>query len=585
MSRQSVSRKLTAIFYADVAGYSRLTGEDELGTHKQVMGALDKATEFVESNKGNVLRFAGDAILAEFSSVVAAVEAALEIQNWLNPGNETVASNKRVQMRIGIHLGEVLQDRNEIFGDGVNIAARLETEATPGGICISAITHEQIDGKVAASFKSGGECHFHNIARPVHVYHWSPENSELDKVAGPVLPEKPSIAILAFENMSNDPDQDYFAEGISEDIITQLSKYRSFFVIARNSAFSFKGQATEVREIGKKLGVRYIVEGSVRCSGNRVRITAQLIDAVEDRHLWAERYDREVEDIFTVQDEVTQAIVTTVEPQLVSSERQLARRKPTDSLSAWECYQRGLWHIYQYKSEDTKKALEFMDKAIDLDPNFASAYGGIAFSMYVYVITGDSADRESDLERGLQAGLTAVALDETDPFAHTGLGRIRIARSEHEQAIAEFDRAIELNPSLALAHYGRAHSLWHFGFPAEAVKSHDDAMRLSPHDPLMWTFLASKAIALALLERYDEALACSRRAQKYPITAIWAYMGELCALGHLEHHQEAELALARALEIHPDLSIAFIKQGLPITHEPSREIFFGGLIKAGVPAQ
>jgi adenylate cyclase len=585
MSRQSASRKLTAIFYADVAGYSRLTGEDELGTHNQVMGVLDKATETIDSNNGNVLRFAGDAILAEFSSVVAAVQAALEIQNRLHSRNKETTPDKRVQIRIGIHLGEVLQDRNEIFGDGVNIAARLETEATPGGICISAITHEQIDGKVAASFKSGGECHFHNIARPVQVYHWTPENFEVDRVAGPALPEKPSIAILAFENMSNDPDQDYFAEGISEDIITQLSKYRSFFVIARNSAFSFKGQATEAREIGKKLGVRYIVEGSVRCAGNRVRITAQLVDAVEDRHLWAERYDREVEDIFTVQDEVTQAIVTTVEPHLVSSERQLARRKPTDSLSAWECYQRGLWHIYQYKSEDTKKALEFMEKAIDLDPNFASAYGGIAFSMYVYVITGVSEDRESDLERGLQAGLTAVGLDETDPFAHTGLGRIHIARSEHEQAIAEFDRAIELNPSLALAHYGRAHSLWHYGCPAEAVKSHDDAMRLSPHDPLMWTFLASKAIALALLERFDEALVCSRRAQKYPITAIWAYMGELCALGHLEHHQEAELALARALEIQPDLSIAFIKQGLPITHKPSSDIFFGGLVKAGIPEQ
>jgi adenylate cyclase len=259
MSRQSASRKLTAIFYADVAGYSRLTGEDELGTHNQVMSVLDKATETIDSNNGNVLRFAGDAILAEFSSVVAAVQAALEIQNRLHSRNKETTPDKRVQIRIGIHLGEVLQDRNEIFGDGVNIAARLETEATPGGICISAITHEQIDGKVAASFKSGGECHFHNIARPVQVYHWTPENFEVDRVAGPALPEKPSIAILAFENMSNDPDQDYFAEGISEDIITQLSKYRSFFRerSAKTSAFVILWKA-----VSDALGTGYELQPS-----------------------------------------------------------------------------------------------------------------------------------------------------------------------------------------------------------------------------------------------------------------------------------------------------------------------------------
>jgi adenylate cyclase len=383
--------------------------------------------------------------------------------------------------------------------------------------------------------------------------------------------------------MSNDPEQDFFAEGISEDIITLLSKFRSFFVIARNSAFSFKGQATDVKQISRKLGVRYIVEGSVRRSGNRVRITAQLIDAVDDNHLWAEHYDRDLEDIFAVQDEVTQAIVSAIEPQLVSTERQLARRKPTESLSAWECYQRGLWHIYQYKPEDTKKALAFQEKAVQLDPNFAAAYAAIAFCTYVYVVMKTSKDRSADLERGLEAGLMAVALDENDPFSHVGLGRIRIVRAEHEQAITSFDRAIELNPSFALAHYGKAHSLWHCGHPAEAVKCHDEAIRLSPSDPLMWTFLASKAIALLMLERYEEALECSRRAQKYPITAIWAYMGELGVLGLLDRKEEARDALERALKLEPNLSITFISESLPITHAPSREHFFGGLKMAGVP--
>jgi tetratricopeptide (TPR) repeat protein len=355
------------------------------------------------------------------------------------------------------------------------------------------------------------------------------------------------------------------------------------FVIARNSSFAFKGRATEVKEIGRKLGVRYIVEGSVRRAGKRIRVTAQLIDAIEDNHLWAERYDRDLEDIFALQDEVTQAIVTTIEPQLINTERQLARRKPAQNLNAWEAYQRGIWHIYQYRPEDNFKALEFLNKAVQLDPEFAPAHAGIAFSLYVHITMGTTSDRAGDQQRGLEAGLTAVALDELDPFAHVGLGRIRIARGEHAQAIASFDRAIELNPSFALAYFGKGHSLWHFGHPDQAVACHDEAIRLSPRDPLMWVFLASKAIALFMLERYDEALECSHRAQHFPITAIWAYMGELATLGHLGRHEQAAQALNRAQQLKPDLSMNFIRQALLITHPTSAELFYGGLIKAGVP--
>jgi len=476
-----------------------------------------------------------------------------------------------------------MQDRGEIYGDGVNLAARLETVARPGGICISAAVYDQVRGKLDAVFSDGGETSFKNIDTPVHVYHWTPDSSPGAGQSRLELPTKPSIAILAFENMSADPEQDFFAEGISEDIITELSRFRSLFVIARNSAFAFKGQSTDAKEIGRKLGVRYIVEGSVRRAAQRIRITAQLIDAIEDKHLWAERYDRDLEDIFAVQDEVTQAIVTTIEPELMNTERQRARRKPTDNLTAWEAYQRGLWHIYQYRREDTALALDLLFKATQLDPEFASAFAGIAYSMYVHVIMGDSEDRESDLQRGLEAGLTAVALDDRDPFAHVGLGRIQIVRAEHEQAIASFDRALELNPSYALAHYGKAHSLWHCGHADRAVNHHDEAIRLSPRDPLMWTFLASKAIALFMLERYDEALECDNRAQHYPITAIWAHMAELATFGTLGRQEEAAGALSRALQVQPDLDMTFIRQALPITHAASAEKFYGGLIKAGVP--
>jgi adenylate cyclase len=587
MSKQFNQHKLTAIFYADIAGYSRHTERDERGTHKRVMALLDHASDTITNGGGKVLRYAGDAILAEFSSVLKTVQAAVDIQTSVEQRNAPLPEDERVQLRIGLNLGEVLQDRGEIYGDGVNLAARLEAAARPGGVCISAAVYQQIHGKLEAVFVDGGLENFKNIQAPVQIYHWAPGMADQtvsgDTQVGLALPSKPSIAILAFENMSNDPEQDFVAEGISEDIITELSKFRSLFVIARNSAFAFKGRATDAKEIGRKLGVRYIVEGSVRRAGQRIRITAQLIDAIEDKHLWAERYDRDLEDIFAVQDEVTQAIVTTIEPELMNSERQRARRKPPGNLTAWEAYQRALWHIYRYRREDTAMALDLLDKATKLDPEFASAFAGIAYSMYVHVIMGDAEDRESDLRRGLEAGLKAVSLDDRDPFSHVGLGRLQIVRAEHEQAIASFDRALELNPSFALAHYGKGHSLWHCGHPEQSVVCLDEAMRLSPRDPLMWTFMASKAIALFMLERYETALEYSHRSQQYPTTAIWAHMAELATLGTLNRHEEATEAITRALQIQPDLDITFIRQALPVTHAPSAEHFYGGLIKAGVP--
>jgi adenylate cyclase len=583
MSNQFNHHKLTTIFYADVAGYSRLTTRDERGTHQRVMALLDYASDVITAGGGKVLRYAGDAILAEFPSILKAVHSGIDIQSELEQRNASLPGEDRVQLRIGINIGEVLQDRGEIYGDGVNLAARLEAAARPGGICISAAVYEQIRGKLEVAFSDGGRASFKNIATPVQVYHWTPDALRGEANAPLELPSKPSIAILAFKNMSNDAEQDFVAEGISEDIITELSKFRSLFVIARNSAFAFKGRATDVKEIGRKLGVRYVVEGSVRRAGQRIRITAQLIDAVEDNHLWAERYDRDMEDIFAVQDEVTQAIVTTIEPELMNTERQRARRKPTANLTAWEAYQRALWHIYRYRQEDTAMALELLNKATQLDPEFSSAFAGIAYSMYVHVIMGGSEDRKYDLRRGLEAGLKAVSLDDRDPFSHAGLGRLQIVRGEHQQAIASFDRALELNPSFALAHYGKGHSLWHCGHPEQSVICLDEAMRLSPRDPLMWTFLASKAIALFMLQRYDEALDCAHRSQRYPVTAIWAHMAELATLGTLERHDEAAKALPRALQIQPDLDMTFIKQALPVTHAASAEHFYGGLIKAGVP--
>jgi adenylate cyclase len=591
MPKDAVSRKLTAILYADVAGYSRLTGDDELGTHHRVMSALDFATETIKEGGGSVLRYAGDAILAEFSSVVAAANASVAIQNELLSRNRDVLEEQQIRVRIGINLGEVLEDRDEIFGEGVNLAARLEAAALPGGICVSSAVHEQIVGRVDVEFEDGGVEEFKNIARPVHVYHWQPGltttgqgKTAMANSSAPdlVLPDKPSIAVLPFDNMSTDPEQVFFADGISEDIITELSKFRSLFVIARNSSFAFKGQSIGIKEISRKLGVRYVVEGSVRRSGNRVRVTAQLIDAVDDKHLWAERYDRELEDIFAVQDEVTHAIVSTIEPHLASTERQRARRKPTESLGAWECYQRGLWHMHQYERDDLTQGLQLLDRAIALDPTFSSAHAGLALSLYYHVILGFASDRDSEMARALDAGKTAVRLDENDPFAHVALGRVHTFHREHDTAIAQCDIAISLTPSYANAHFGRAHSLWMSGRARDALDSHDEAMRLSPRDPILWAFMASKAIALIVLGRYEEGLDWALKAQQQPNTALWAFLPEASALALLDRTPEAEAALERARQLQLDVSIGFVDHVLPITDTGYRELFVGGLIKAGM---
>ncbi len=330
MSKQNAKRKLAAIFYADVAGYSRLTGKDEIGTHTKVMDALDFSSEAIKSGGGVVLRYAGDAILAEFSSVVAAVESAAAIQIELQKRSQGLPDDSPINIRIGINLGEVLEDRGEIFGDGVNTAARLESIAIPGGICISGLVYKQIKGKTGIDFEDCGMESLKNIAEPVHIYRWQPLSplASEERITSDTLSRKiPSIAVLAFDNMSGDPEQEYLADGISEDIITALSKIRVFTVIARNSTFSYKGKSVDVRQVALDLDVNYVLEGSVRTAGNRVRISAQLIDH-DGHHVWAEKYDRVIDDIFELQDEMTQTIAGALEPELNAVERERAVNIP-----------------------------------------------------------------------------------------------------------------------------------------------------------------------------------------------------------------------------------------------------------------
>lgn len=587
---KSTERKLAAIFYADVADYSRLTGLDEEGTHLWVMKILDWVTDQIEGSDGDVLRYAGDAVLATFPSVVRAVQTSIDIQQHLDADRISMESEEPINIRIGINLGDVIVDRGEIYGTGVNIAARLESTAAPGGICISAAAYDHIEGRIAGTFVDGGEYSLKNIERPIKVWHWSPNNAAVSESAPEPettkdngAPAIPTIAVLPFVNMSAEPDQVYFAEGMSEDIITELSKFRSLFVIARNSSFSFKGEALEVREIGRKLGVQYIVEGSVRRSGERMRITAQLIDALEDRHVWAERFDRDIQDIFAVQDEVTFAIVSAIEPHLANSERQRALRKQPENLGAWESYQRGLWHMYHYRADEREATIRFLSRAIELDPTFSSAYAGLSYAIYTFIILGMYEDREADLRLAITYAEEAVKLDNSDPFAWVAMTRGNILHKDYENAISAAEKAIALNPNYALAHFGRAHALWHDGRPAEAIESHDIALQLSPYDPVKWAYYASKSIALTLLERFEEAVEVSRAAQREVNAAIFAHLGEITALGHLGEDALAAKAIEIARLKKPDLSISYIDEALPISDESCRAIFLDGFRKAGLP--
>ena len=584
-----MERRLAAILAADVVGYSRLIRADEEGTIAALKALrADLIDPKLAEHNGRIVKLMGDGMLVEFASVVDAVRAAVETQEAVTEHNADLPENKRIEFRVGINLGDVVIDGDDIHGDGVNVAARLEGIAEPGGICVSGMVYEGVRDRIDVPFEDLGEQEVKNIERPVRVWRWlsgvgAAPAGALGATDSPPLPDKPSIAVLPFDNMSGDPEQEYFSDGISEDIITELSRFHWLFVIARNSSFAFKGQSVDIREVGRKLGVRYVVEGSVRRTGNRVRITAQLIDAVNDNHMWAERYDRDLEDIFAVQDEVTRSIVSNIEPQLASSERQRAHRKSTDSLGAWECYQRGLWHLYQYQAEDSIEALKFLQRAIELDPNFASAFAGLAFTLYYNVSLGFSREPAADIARALEAGMTAVRVDENDPFAHVALGRVYTAKGEHGAAIQSCDRAITLNPSYASAHFGRAHSLWMSGRPEDAIRSHDEAMRLSPRDPLLWAFQASKAIALILLGRYDEALDWARKAQRQPSTSLWAFMPEVSALGLMGRTEEARAALERVRRLKPDVTCTFATQVLPFSQSADREHFLRGLLEAGVP--
>jgi len=583
-----LERRLAAILAADVVGYSRLMGDDETGTLERLKSLRKELVQpRIAERKGRIVKLMGDGLLAEFPSIVEAVQCAVDIQQSMIGREADLPDEQRIRLRIGVNLGDIIVEGSDIYGDGVNVAARLEGLAEPGGICISGKVYEEVRTKLPTAFEDLGEQEVKNIAERVRVYRWA--DAAADPMPGTVgalpLPDKPSIAVLPFVNMSADPEQDFFADGITEDIITELSRFKDLLVIARNSSFAFKDQARDVKEIGRKLGVRYVVEGSVRRAGERVRVTAQLIDAINDNHLWAERYDRELTDIFALQDEVTRAIVTAVAPQLASVERERAKRKPPESLDAWECYQRGLWHLYHLSAEHNAKAKDYFGRANALDPGFATPHAALGYALYLDVIMGFVAEPGDRPQRGLEEARIAVSLDDGDAFGYLALGKNAFLLGRNDAAMDAYRKALAINPNHARAHQGLGLSLCMIGHTEEAIASFDEAARSSPRDPIFWSFLMGKSLAMYCADRHKEGLIWAAKARDEPNgeAVVWPYLCEAICFSRLDRKEEAHAALEAARKIKPDLSFGFFEMALPWHVPELKERFTDGLRKAGLP--
>jgi adenylate cyclase len=581
MEGQPVQRKLTAILSADVKGYSRLMGEDEVATIRTLTSHREVMVHLVGQHGGRVVDFPGDNLLAEFSSVVDAVQCAVEIQDELRARNAQLPDHRKMEFRIGINLGDVIVEGERIYGDGVNIAARIEGLAEGGGICISGTVYDHIENKLALRYESLGEHAVKNIKKAIRVYRVQMEPGVAVREASDelTLPERPSIAVLPFVNMSEDPEQEYFSDGITEDIITDLSKISGLFIIARNSTFTYKGKAVKVDQVGRDLRVRYVLEGSVRKAGGRVRITAQLVDAGTGGHLWAERYDRDLKDIFALQDEVTQKIVAALAVKLTEGEEDRLARKQTDNLEAYDHTLRGLEYYFHFTEEGNAQARKMFQKAIDLDPGYALAHSRLGWTHVREWSLGWSQDPQS-LERAFEIGQRAAVLDDSLPDTHSLLGEVYLWRKEYEQAISELEKAVNLDPNGAdmLADLGNILS-W-AGSPEEAIGLVKKAMRLNPMFPTWYLWCLGHAYFLTA--RYDDAIATLKIVRNRNPDFLPAHVYLATSYLELGREEEARAEAAEFQRLSSCLSLEGWRQRLPYKDQRVLERVFDALRKAGL---
>jgi adenylate cyclase len=619
-------RKLVAILYADVAGYSRLTGEDEDGTHRRLSTYLDLVSESIESGNGSVVHYAGDAVLAQFPTASEALACAAHAQQSLSHENAELAGDRKIQFRVGVNLGEVIVDRDDIYGDGVNVAARLESLAEPGGICVSESVHSAVGNKLPLDYEFMGEKAVKNIEKPVRAYHArlrdgaelpklvshsAPRTSRkaLPKIAGALftllvvagllvwhqpwkpggvsesadsaklpVPEPLSIAVLPFANMSGIGDQDYFADGITEDVITNLSRFENLFVISRTSSFVYKGKHVKSQEIGRELGVLYLLEGSVQRQGNQLRVTAQLIEAATGKHLWAGRYDSQVEDVFAIQDEITGAISSTLGEKLWQAQARRVARKPTSSFEAYDYRLRALDHLHRLNKDDNLKARELYKQALTMDPEYPSAYIGLGWTYFLDFLAKWVEVGPETLDAALGHAQKAATLAPDSAEAYRLIGRVYQLQGQHDEALAMMRRALELNPNNGdiLANYGIV--LIYAGRSQEGIEWGAKAIRRNPHHP-DW-YASVMAAGYFVVEKHEDAL---RYLNRIDSPKMWDHRLLAAIYAELGETEKAKEHAAAILRINPDTTLASIEPSLAFKSRADVDRFLDALGKAGIP--
>ncbi len=603
MSESKPRRKLAAILAADVVGFSRMMGENEDRTLHNLKICRAITDESIETYHGRVFGSAGDSVIAEFASPVDAIVAAVEFQKNLRDRNNEVAPEDQMQFRVGLNLGDVIVEGDNLYGDGVNVAARLEPLAEPGGICVSGKFHDEVRRKLDLGFVSSGPQEMKNIEEPVHTFMVEigssskvleafavPAPAEPTLQAAPERPatveaKVPAIAVLPFTNMGGDPEQEYFADGITEDIITNLSLWRTFPVISRNSSFTYRGQSHNLKQVAQELGARYIVEGSVRKGGNRVRITAQLIDTDEDHHLWSERWDRTLEDIFDVQDEVSEAIARRVTPSVTGHEQVRLTRKRPENLSAWEVYLQGLrcFHGRQHTDHEDPglaQARQHFERAVEMEPSHSDAHAYLGLNSMWELTQRITKDPEKTLDEIMAHGRNAESLNPENPLALMSIAAAYFFRGDHPTALDYAQRAVQFNPSNAFSFLWLSLAQLHSGDFQQGEESILKGIELSPADPNMNHFNATHYFALLGQGRYDEALvAIDKALRQHKVGLMLGFRAAV--LGHLQRGPEAKTALDRYLALRPNLKTRDDYRRIFVPNSALADPIIEGLVKAG----